>query len=81
MIKTPIEKHQTFGSELDQSVECGDIRKPALLDPTCQMRDEYWNVLMHTREKSEGPDGIKIWNAVHSRLRQEYQKPPAVSID
>ena len=32
--------------------------------------DEYWDtVLMNTRPKKEGPDGIKIWNLVYHRLK------------
>jgi hypothetical protein len=27
--------------------------------------DEYWDsVMMNTREKKEGPDGIALWNLV-----------------
>jgi hypothetical protein len=32
--------------------------------------DDYWDtVLMNTRPKKEGPDGIKIWNLVYQRLK------------
>lgn len=40
--------------------------KSGIPDTNEQITDDYWDtVLMNTRPKKEGPDGIKIWNLVY----------------
>jgi hypothetical protein len=36
------------------------------------MKDKYWELLNHTRDKKEGPDGIKVFNAVNQALKKLY---------
>ena len=41
-----------------------------MTDTNKLITDDYWDtVLMNTRPKKEGPDGIKIWNLVYHRLK------------
>ena len=48
----------------------GNLNTTGLPDTNELITDDYWDtVLMNTRPKKEGPDGIKIWNLVYQRLR------------
>jgi hypothetical protein len=38
-------------------------------DPASIMKDSYWELLNHIRDKKSGPDGIKVFNAVNYALR------------
>lgn len=40
-----------------------------LVDTTKMVTDDYWDLLMNTRPKIEGPDGIYLWNEVQKRIR------------
>jgi len=51
------------------------------LDPIKQIENKYWNLIMETRDRKEGPDGIMIWNAVHLRLREDQTKKAVVSME
>jgi hypothetical protein len=48
----------------------GNFNSSGLPDTNELITDDYWDtVLMNTRPKKEGPDGIKIWNLVYQRLK------------
>ena len=40
-----------------------------LVEATKQIQDDYWELLMNTREKTEGPDGIKLWNQLSQQIK------------
>ena len=55
--------------------------RTAMCDPTKLLNDDYWDLLANTRDKKEGPDGIKIWNAVHKELSKRKNKSNAELIE
>lgn len=46
----------------------------ALMDPVSILKDQYWDLITHTRDRKAGPDGIKVFNSVNRVLNDLYQK-------
>ena len=42
-----------------------------LVETTKQILDEYWELLMNARSKSDGPDGIKLWNSLSEKIKNQ----------
>ena len=45
-----------------------------LVEATKQIEDDYWELLMNTREKKEGPDGIKLWNKLVTKIKNQEHR-------
>lgn len=58
---------------MDRQMKNKQQSAPAL-ESIQMITDEYWDtVMMNTREKKEGPDGIKLWNMVYPHVKDYDQ--------
>jgi len=46
-------------------------RNRGLDDPTMQVQDEYWDILMNTKKKEDGLDGVGLWNQIYPKIRDQ----------
>jgi len=37
------------------------------------VENDYWDLMMYTRDAKEGPDGIKLWNEITKKIANTEQ--------
>lgn len=81
MLINELDRHTNSSSQKSDLDNKGPVETPTglFVDTANMIQDDYWDLMMCTREKREGPDGIYLWNAVNKMVKDKNHTKIIVS--